>query len=345
MANFTQKLEKLKLRRQDAETKLFSLNDNFNKKAYGESTTYALESMSEINKSYTDNTYKAVERVQNQLTKNLEQTFGIYVDYEYQGSVPTNTHIKLYSDFDLLTIIRKFYSLEPPLVPQYPYLGDPLQDLKNLRSSSYRILDTVFDSCTVDNTGSKALTISGGSLNRKIDVIASNWYDTVNYNSSRNKILRGIQILDLSKNDRIINFPFYHIHQINEKDMQVGGNEKRMIRLLKSLKADSDYHIKISSYDIASLVFRMDNNLLITPHNQRLNILKNTILYLDTVIANTSFREGLLVANGTRKIFCIEGAKLEDVVLLNTELKLLTSEIAMEFTKQLTSIEKSTIYY
>jgi hypothetical protein len=344
MANYSKKLEQLKMRRQDNETRLFSLNENFNKKTYGESTTYALEAMSEISKTYTENTYKQVERVQNQLTKGLAE-YGIFVDFRFQGSVPTNTHIKLYSDFDLLTLHQRFYVLQPPLTPSFPYTGDPLADLKELRSKTYRILDTVFESCKVEDTSSKAITISGGSLNRKIDVVASNWYDSINYRNHPNEVNRGIQILDNKKNEQIINFPFLHIYFLNEKDKIVNGNEKRIIRLLKSLKADADFEIKISSYDIASLVFTMENSLLTVSGLERLRLLNNTTQYLDKVINDTTFRDGLNVANGTRKIFCAEGAKVEDVVLLNNELKTLIKEIAIELTKHFTTIEKSSIYY
>jgi hypothetical protein len=186
--------------------------------------------MEPISETYTQNTYKACDRVKSQLTAGLLE-YGIGVDFRYQGSVPTNTHIKNYSDVDLLTIHQRFYSMEPPQIPPIRYLGDPLEDLKNLRSKPFRILDTVFPACKTDNDNGKCITISGGSLNRKIDIIASNWYDSLAYAQNRSEEYRGIHILDIDRNERIINFPFLQIHRINTKDQRVNGNEKRMIRL------------------------------------------------------------------------------------------------------------------
>jgi hypothetical protein len=344
MANYTNKLEKLKNRRQDIITKAFSVNESFNKKTYGESTTYALEAMEEISADYTNNTYKQVERVQNQLKPGLKE-YGINVDFRYQGSVPTNTHIKLYSDIDLLTIHQKFFTLEPPLQPTYPYFGDTLADLKELRSKTFRILDTVFTACDIDDTGSKALTISGGSLNRKIDIISSNWHNSVRYHNSNDEDYRGVKILDRENNREILNFPFMHIYWINHKDNEVGGNEKRVIRLLKSIKADADEEINVSSYDIASLVFRMDNSYLLTNRNQRILLIKNTNEFLIKVINDATFRESLDVANGTRRIFCKDGAKLEEVVKLQKEVEALVFEITRELKPLYENLEKSNLYY
>jgi len=237
MANYKNKLASLKSRRQDSLTKLFSVSESFNKNVYGESTTYAMEAMEPISETYTQNTYKASEKVQNQLRAGLKE-YGIEVEFRHQGSVPANIHIKNYSDIDLLTIHGSFFTLQSPQVPIIPYLGDPMEDLKNLRRKTFRILDTVYTGCDIDDSGGKCINICGGSLNRKIDIIAANWYNSLDYAQNSVEVNRGIQILDNDNDSRIINFPFLHIHNINVKDGRVGGNAKRMIRLLKTLKAD-----------------------------------------------------------------------------------------------------------
>lgn len=344
MTDYSKKIANLKSRRQDNITKAFSVTESFNKRTYGETTTYALEAMEEIDPEYTRNTYKQVERVQNQLKPGLKE-YGIDVDFRFQGSVPVNTHIKLYSDIDLLTIHQRFFSLEPPLVPSNPYTGDPVSDLKELRTKTFRILDTVFTACDIDDKGSKALTISGGSLNRKIDIIASNWYNSVSYDKYTIETNRGINILDRDNNRRITNFPFLHMHYINEKDQQVGGNEKRLIRLLKSIKADADDEIKVSSYDIASLVFRMDNALLLTTKNERIRLLINCNQYFTRLLNDSVFRDSLYVANGTRKIFASDGVKVEELAKLNKEIESLMIEIASEIRPLFDTIEKANLAY
>lgn len=344
MANYRKKLQNLQARRLDNITKAFSVTESFKKKTYGESTTYALEAMEPISDSYTQNTYKAVDRIKAQLEPGLKE-YGIDVEFRYQGSVPTNTHIKLYSDIDLLTIHGAFFTLQRPQEPKEPYEGDPLEDLKNLRRKTFRILDTVYTSCDIDDTGSKCISISGGSLNRKVDIIASNWYNALIYADNPDEANRGIQILDRDKNQRIVNFPFLHIYWINEKDKRVNGNEKRMIRLLKSLKADADEEIKVSSYDIASLVYRMDDSSLLVTGLERLKLLKNTNDFLLKVINDSTFRDSLSVANGTRKIFTFGGASVSEVAKLQKELQDLIIEIAREIRPLYENLEKANVYY
>jgi len=329
MANYKKKIEQLKARRQDATTRLFSVTESFNKSTYGESATYALEVMEPISATYTANTYKACARVQDQLKPALQQ-YGIWVEFRFQGSVPTDTHIKNYSDIDMLTLHGAFYTLEPPLVPPIPYQGNPIEDLMELRRKAVRILDTVYTGCDIDDTGSKCVTISGGSLGRKIDIIPSNWYDSVNYARASIEVNRGIQVLDRDAGQRIVNFPFLHIHRINEKDNQVGGNEKRVIRLLKSLRADADESIDVSSYDLASLVYRMDDPDLLVAPSQRLTLLQRANIFLVKVINDTSFRDRLYVANGTRLIVGPDGCKLAELAKLQFELQDLISSIEKE---------------
>lgn len=349
MANYKNKLASLKSRRQDDLTKAFSVSESFNKNLYGDPTTYALEAMAPIADSYTQNTYKAAERVKNQLEAGLKE-YDIPVEFRYQGSVPANIHIKNYSDIDLLTIHGSFHTLQSPQEPIVPYLGDPLADLKNLRRKTYRILDTAFPACDIDDSGSKCINISGGSLNRKIDVIAANWYNSLMYAENPDEDNRGVQILDTDKDARIINYPFLHIYWINTKDDRVSGNEKRMIRLLKTLKADAGIdkpgtEIKASSYDIASLIYRMDDALLIAGTWHRLQLLQNTNAYLLKVIGDASFRDSLYVANGTRRIFCAEGCQVGELVKLRTELQELIDAVAGDLRPMNESIEKANVYY
>ena len=95
--NYTQRLEKLKNRRLDEQLQKAVLSKSFSDIRIGESVKYALESMSPIDPSYTRNTYLASENIRNNLTKGLNSK-GLIVEYRHQGSVETDTHIKLHSD-------------------------------------------------------------------------------------------------------------------------------------------------------------------------------------------------------------------------------------------------------
>ncbi|MCE7865195.1 MAG: hypothetical protein DYG99_16805 [Bacteroidetes bacterium CHB5] len=344
MRDYYKRLDNLKQRRQDVLTKAFSVSESFKRNQYGEAITYTLEAMEPIDANYTRNTYEACEKIQGHLKKGLLE-YQIEVSFRYQGSVPTNTHIKLYSDVDLLTIHEGFVTLEPPQTPTYPYQGNPVADLKDMRSKVYRILDSVYSAAKIDDSGSKALTISGGSLNRTIDLISCNWYDSVKYSETNDADYRGVNVLDRDNDRRILNYPFMHIYWINTKDAEVNGNVKRLIRLLKTLRSDADEEIKVSSYDIASLVFRMDTSLLMASKLKRLDLLDNCNLFLKRVISDSAYRDSLNVANSTRKIFCGDGAKLPEVVKLQKELNELIQDINLSVKPLYEALNKAEVIY
>lgn len=344
MKDYTKKIQNLRSRRQDSITKAFSVSESFKRNQYGDPISYALESMEPIDQQYTHNTYTACEKVWGHIKNGLAEA-NIDADYRYQGSVPTNTHIKNYSDIDLLTIHQGFITLEPPQKPMFPYQGDPVQDLKSMRSKTYRILDSVYSAATIDDTGSKAISISGGSLNRKIDVITCNWYDSLKFSETKDEDYRGVNILDRDKNSRILNYPFLHIYWINYKDGKVNGNEKRLIRLLKTLRSDADETINLSSYDIASLVYRMDDSSLTLSPRQRLELLERCEAFLAKIISDSVFRDSLYVVNGTRKIFSNDGAVLSELVKLKRELTELIEDIGIAIRPLYETIEKAEVYY
>jgi len=201
------RLDRLNLRRYDpdvVEAKL--LNESYRDIAQSDSVKYVIGAMQPIDPEYTKNTYKQAERVRAQLESRLSEK----CEYKYQGSVTNDTHIKAKSDIDLLVIIDKFFTLEQPQTPKYPYQGNPTQDLLDLRKESEDTLEAAFPKAVVDKKGSKSISIEGGSLTRKVDVVPSNWYHTNKYAETGNEIYKGVQILDKSVPCRLANTPFLH---------------------------------------------------------------------------------------------------------------------------------------
>lgn len=345
--DYKNRLENLKARRQDEITKAFSVSEGFNFNKYGDSITYVLESMEPILPAYTENTYKACEKVQNHLKPGLNEK-GIEVEFRYQGSVPTNTHIKNYSDIDLLVINKAFHTLEPPQQPAFPFKGEPVDELKTMRKHIFTILDSVYSTAEIDDEGSKALNISGGSLNRSIDIISANWFHSLKYSETNNSVHRGVNILDRDKNRRITNYPFLHIFHIDNKDAQTNGSLKRLIRFVKTLKADAKLEgrdINISSYDIASLIYRMENVSLLVPEHKPLLLLQNCNRYFLEIINNSTFRDNLYTPNGTRKIFCDEGAKLEEFKKFQNELNDIIQDVLSDIKPLFENLEKAETNY
>ena len=87
------------------------------------------------------------------------------VQFDYQGSVTNDTHIRVYSDVDLLTVEqRSYHAVEPPSIqPLPPYLnGDPTSDLKEIRRKTTEILRSAFPATTVDQSKGKCPKYFGG---------------------------------------------------------------------------------------------------------------------------------------------------------------------------------------
>jgi hypothetical protein len=107
------------------------------------------------------------------------------VIFDHQGSVTNDTHIKLHSDIDLRVITDKYVDLQPPLTPTVPYPGKPLTDLLAIRTTAIDSLGRAFPAAEVDDTKSRCVSISGGSLSRKVDVVACHWLHTQDYERTR----------------------------------------------------------------------------------------------------------------------------------------------------------------
>ena len=85
---------------------------------------YVKLAMNEVDPIYTDKTLEAGGNAKLHLQNELRQS----VEFRYQGSVMTRTHIRGVSDIDLLTIIGRFqdteYSKAKAYVENHPYSYD-----------------------------------------------------------------------------------------------------------------------------------------------------------------------------------------------------------------------------
>ena len=298
------------------------LNKSYQRIQFPETVKYIIESMQEMDSAYTLNSYKEGERVKSHLE---DLTFD--VSFEYQGSVTNNTHIKAHSDIDLLVIIEKFFSLEHPLKPQNPYSGNPIDDLYELRGECNQIFESVYTSVDIDNSGSCAISLSGGSLRRKVDVVPSNWYETVKYRETNLSYYKGIQVLDKTTMIRNINYPFLNNQLIEQKDIDCNYNYRKAIRLLKNIKADADNEINISSYDIIAILFHMTDDKYLVSYYP-LNILINIEKHFNYLITYPNYFNQLNVPDNSRKIS--EKTSITDLRDMKNEITNLKNQATME---------------
>lgn len=310
--------------------------DWFVKEAYAnlqedEPVKYLVGSMEPVLPRYTEITKEQGERVKNQLVTGLS-SHGLTASYAYQGSTTKNTHIKGYSDIDLLVLDGRFESYESAtrVAPGTHYVRDVVADLVQLRTISIQHLCSAFPKAEVNHSGARSFKISGGSLSRTVDVVPGNWYNTEAYLTSFANHRRGVHILNAHVPTREEDLPFYHGHLLDQKESAT-ANVKKLIRLLKSLKYDSDDKVTMSSFDIESLVYRMPDSELHKAPDQHVPLAYACYLWLRKVETENTLRIGLEVPDGKRKIFSNGKATIEQLSALREELGRLLIEIEQGF--------------
>ena len=167
--------------------------DEYETKLVGRATKYALGCMEQVKPKYTQTSLEEGQRVAEQLVRGLPE-----VETRLQGSVPLNIHIYASSDVDLLLLTKRFVTVDAAVFPFYtPLPGiNVINALSVLRGEAAVLLRQKYPAATVDNTGSKAIALSGGSLARKVDVVPSHWHDGADYHKYRSEAVRGVRILD-----------------------------------------------------------------------------------------------------------------------------------------------------
>lgn len=279
---------------------------------------YLMEAMQPIDAEFTENTFKEGIRVREQLSRNLPARYS--AEFDFQGSVTNDTHIRIHSDIDLLALNGCFVSLDPGAANASPYRGDTMQELLAMRSDATRILNAHFPAVNIDASPGKSISMEGGSLSRKIDVVIGNWWDTDLWKQYNVKVVRGVRILDTKVPELVRNKPFLHNFQIDYKDKKTGGLRK-VIRLLKTLKYDADPELELSSYDIAAIAWNMSETALTVQPNDYLQLAINARDELRRFINNDQLRNALQVPNRTRALFGPNGATLENLRMLHAELE------------------------
>lgn len=303
--SISQRYQRLLNRRAPAEDRLIVRFREAYEQESGEHTKYILGACRPVDSKYTQRLLDQGDRIENQLQKRITDRYP-EIQFRRQGSVSNNTHIRYYSDIDVLTIIDKFVTIQHPQVPQWPYQGVPEDDLLVLRRVCVKELDAAFPKTDIDDEGSTAISISGGSLACKVDVVPSNWFNTNDFAQTNLEYTRGIMVLDKYKMDRNTNYPFLFNQRLHEFDQSKSGVPRLLIRLMKTIRADAEEEglaIEFSSYDICSVVYRMLPSLFTFNLHTPLDIFRNFLVWSERVINDSVLRDSLLVIDETRKIF------------------------------------------
>jgi len=305
MTRLEARLERLRRRRSDPVSGAVLLKNDTLSRALAapgarEALQYISESCEPVPVEYTRKTFEECARVQAQLATSFFAA-GESVEFDHQGSVTNDTHIKLHSDIDLLTVTTRFFGVLPPMTPRFPYPGDPVADLRRLRAITAQSLSRAFPAATVDAKKARCVSIAGGSLTRKVDVVACDWLLTEQYEKTKDRKHLGIDVLDDEIPTRVANMPFLHNARIAERDALTGGALRRCIRLVKSVRYDAEEDIRFSSYDIQAVCYAMPISSLLGMSDVQLGL--EFVRFGSILLRDHALRDGLVVPNDTRRVF------------------------------------------
>ena len=304
---------------------------------------YIKLAMNEVDPIYTTKTLDAGENVKFHLQRELRQS----VDFRYQGSVMTRTHIRGTSDIDLLTITGKFqdtdYTKAVAFLENHPYTydsntirirnwvnsfsrytGDANNDLRLLRIEDENILKSHYVIC--DTTKPKSIRLTNQNLHRDVDVVVASWHDSFDYICGNGDTYRGIYIYDKQKNERLgPDFPFLSIDRINTKSSYTEGRLKKMIRFLKNVRTDASVDIDLTSFDINAICYDICTDDY--RNSYYLDLVRVLWLKLYHLCQNESEANNLKSVDGTEYIFRYNSSKKEQLKRLLNEVWKIYKEI------------------
>lgn len=313
-----------------------------------DSIKYTIGAMAPVDEQSTAVSIFEGNRVADSLIKSL-RVRDIATTSRLQGSVALNIHIKGHSDVDMLIIESRTINIELPRLKEYisaTTSKSMVEIVQEIRLNSENILPKNFPKANVDTSGNKSIAMSGGTLQRKVDIVPSCWYDTHEYQKSNLESDRGIKIYHKSDHKLLLNLPFTHIKLISNKDEVYKGNLRSVIRLMKNMIADMpDYKKrvakKLSSYDLASIAYHMNDKLYL-PYEMRLGLVEKTREYLNYLLISPYSRSALEVPDKSRKIFDNE-EKVKALEVLENEFTALSKAIAKDLNPYMNEYNPSII--
>lgn len=292
--DYNRRLQNVRNRKFDGSLTESLTSKMFSRTDIPENIKYLLEITKPLGQDYNSKTILAADRVKN----HLENGFNLHFDraYRNQGSVMTNTNIKVHSDFDLLTIIDRYHYNAPSVPVNNPYTDtNPHSDIEELRKQATSILKNQYGE--VDTSGTKSISIFNKSLHRKVDVVFCFWYHIEEYLKTSNEYYRGIYLFDFVKKQKILDYPFAHIQSVNNKGTYTNDGSKKGIRMLKNIRSDSDN--KLNSFQLTTIIHSIENQELPSSSGTEIILASNISQKLNSLINNPVYRKSIQSPNGT----------------------------------------------
>lgn len=322
-------LENLKKRRYDEVIKESVMSDGFHKSDYPAPVLYALEAMKEIDPSYSYKLYSSFRRTQDLLTQNLRK-HSIPVDVRYHGPHSTETHIELYGDLELMVILRQFSS-------------KPSQDVQRLAMEILEVLTTAQAYNLIDYSSKNRCFIQTRKPISNVSILPALWVDSALYRQTNLEINRGICEYNFEKKTRKMYLPFLNMARLNSRDRKAHGSLKSIVRLLRSLLADTTDPIDISYEEIVGIVYNMPLRDIAVPTTHYPGMLPKVLAFIELIIKEQDFRERMLSPSKKEYVFG-KRQKVNALRQLRDELATLIQDMRESLREQNRSMHQSFEY-
>jgi len=307
--------------------------------------------MSAVDDQFTSDIKQAGNNVKTHLQKALTN-----VDYEFQGSVMTDTHIKANSDIDLLAISNLFYHIPSITELQNLVQGNTLNvpqkvTVQNILNTSFfagnsntvllenrlkseEALVLNYKECDISKP--KCVHIYNTNLRKHVDIVIASYDDDIfSIKNLREKKSRGIKIYEKNVGTGKTDHPFFTIDSINTKSALAHGRLKKMIRFLKNFMYDSSKDYKeLKSFGINIICYNIDVSKYSSLHY--VGLLYVIQEQLQKIINDFSYMSSLTSIDGSEKLFYDDAGnflinKFREVVQLKDDLNELLNDIYFNF--------------
>lgn len=198
----------------------------------------------------------------------LQDNNNIQIAVFLQGSYASNTNVKGRSDVDIVVMdLSKFRAHYRPDQSNKDYGFTNATNNINIKDIIIKGFIEYFGKELVERHD-KCINIKATRDWNKIDIVPTMQYRDYTKDYSRNKenYVEGT-LIKTDKGEEIINFPFHHINNSEQKHYNTQRRYRKLVRIMKYLMYDMQKENiaeakDVSSFGVESLIFNINNNYL-----------------------------------------------------------------------------------
>lgn len=285
---------------------------------------FALQSMKAVDKEESRQLIKKTELLEGMLRSGFEKR-QVLADFVLMGGLASNTHIAQSTLIDLLIVYKGNHN------ELFPENYQNLEAIIHFKEKTKQHLIELFPEALVDDSLPFALKMSIPSWSCAFCLHFGFWHINRIQASGISPIDSGVRIYNKNELNFVGMDPLQTLFLLNDKNAKTNENAKPLIRILKALKAQSKNKEHLSGFEIASIVYSMDEYTLKKQQGLLLFLLLECSLFLkrleDSVFLQQSIKspDMMEVFNLNNEVYFKKGIKN-----LKAELDMLIKHLVLE---------------